>query len=106
MQNLQPLSTKELRDNLAEVLERVAIGKESFLVSKFGKEKALLIPVGALNNKQKSNKQKRGKRNLKNLSFYGIWKNRKEMKNSSLWVLKMRKRQSLRIRKIDEQISC
>lgn len=75
MQNLQVISTKELRDNLAEVLERVAIAKQSFLVSKFGREKALIVPVMA----DMEIKGQETKKNLRNLAAYGMWKNRRDI---------------------------
>jgi len=37
MQNLQLITTKKLRGSLAKILEKAAIGRQSFLVSKFGK---------------------------------------------------------------------
>jgi len=88
MQNLQTISTTKLRDNLAEVLERVAIGKQSFLVSKFGNKKALLVPV----SDQKASFTK----DLKSLSAYGMWKSRKDIKDSTEWVDKLRKKESNR----------
>jgi antitoxin (DNA-binding transcriptional repressor) of toxin-antitoxin stability system len=45
MQNIQTISTKELRDNLSEILEKVAVGGQSFVVYKFGRKKAILNPV-------------------------------------------------------------
>ena len=88
MQNLQLISTKELRDNLSEVLERVAIGRQNFLVSKFGKKKALIVPVVAdLSSK---------KIDFKQLSAFGVWKKRADIKNSNAWTTKLRAKQSQR----------
>lgn len=94
MQNLQLISTKELRDNLAEVLEKVAIGQQSFLVSKFGRKKAMMIPIAEMAEADK----KKQKRNLSSLSACGMWKDRKDMKNSAAWISKLRQRQSFRIK--------
>jgi len=91
MQNLEEISTKELRDNLAEILEKVAIGQQAFLVSKFGKKKALIVPIT-------DRKTSRKRRNLRNLPAYGMWKDRKEMKDSAVWVSKIREKQSFRIK--------
>lgn len=63
------ISTKELRDNLSEILEKVAIGKQSFVVSKFGKQKALITPVV-------EEKKKKPKKNLRSLPAFGMWKDR------------------------------
>ena len=91
MQSLQIISTKELRDNLAEVLEQVAIGRQTFLVSKFGRKKALITPVADVKIMKK-----KSKRDLKNLFAYGIWKDRKDIKDSVIWVSNLRKKQSFR----------
>jgi prevent-host-death family protein len=39
------VSIKETRNNLSELIDRVALAKEAFVVTKFGKPKALLISV-------------------------------------------------------------
>lgn len=83
------ISTKELRDNLSEILEKVAIGKQTFLVSKFGREKVLIIP-------SENTKQKPKKIDFAKLDTYGMWKNRKDMENTAEWVSKMRTKQSNR----------
>jgi len=88
MQNLQLISTKELRDNLSEVLERVAIGRQNFLVSKFGKKKALIVPVIADLSLKKID--------FKQLSAFGVWKKRADIKNASAWTTKLRAKQSQR----------
>jgi len=95
MQNLQPISTKELRDNLSEVLEKVAIGQQAFLVSKFGRKKAMIVPIADMIDMTNEKKQKK---DLRNLPACGMWQERKEMKNSVAWVSKLRERQSLRIK--------
>lgn len=88
MQNLQVITTKELRDNLSEVLEKVAIGKQNFLVSKFGKKKALIVPVVSDFMAKKVD--------LTKLSAFGIWEKREDIKNSSVWTSKLRTNQSKR----------
>lgn len=88
MQNLQVITTKELRDNLSEILEKVAIGKQNFLVSKFGKKKALIVPVVSDFMAKKID--------LTKLSAFGIWAKRKEIKNSTAWTAKLRAKQSQR----------
>jgi antitoxin (DNA-binding transcriptional repressor) of toxin-antitoxin stability system len=42
--NYQTVSIKETRDNLAELIERVAIGGEVFAITKFGKTKGFVVP--------------------------------------------------------------
>jgi len=93
MQNLQVISTKELRDNLAEVLERVAIAKQTFLVSKFGREKVMIVPV--IYPVMTPAREER--RSLADHPACGIWNKREEMKDPVKWVSKLRIKQSLRL---------
>lgn len=88
MQNLQSISTKELRDNLAEVLEQVAIARRSFVVEKFGKKKAVISPISTI----KSRKTK--KVDFSKLPAYGIWKDKNDMKNPVEWVNRIREKNS------------
>lgn len=88
MKNLQIISTKELRDNLAEILEKVAIGKESYIISKFGRKKALITPVSSFLGQKKTK--------FKNLSAFGLWEKRADIKDSNVWVSKLRTKQSQR----------
>ena len=89
MQNLQLISTKELRDNLSEILEKVAIGRQSFSVAKFGRKKALISPTSTFSDSKKVDFSK--------LSTFGIWKKRKDIKNTKSWVSNSRTKQSQRI---------
>lgn len=89
IKNLQLISTKELRDNLSEILERVAIGRQSFLVAKFGKKKAVISPTNTFSDSKKVNFSK--------LSAYGIWEKRKDIKNAKSWISNLRTKQSQRI---------
>jgi prevent-host-death family protein len=95
MQTTHPITTKELRDNLAEILERVAIGKQTFIVSKFGRQKAKIVP---LSSKAEEGGETAKKTDLRKSSFYGMWKDRADMKDSATWVSELRKKQSLRIK--------
>ena len=90
MTDFQVISTKELRDNLAEILEKVAIAKQSFIVAKFGKQKALINPLPQVKTSQKVD--------LEKLAAFGMWQNRKDLKNSAKWVSDLRKKESSRVR--------
>jgi len=90
MQTIQSISAKELRDNLATVLERVAIGQQSFEVYKFGTIKAVINPP------QIKTKEKKKKINFRKLPAFGMWKDRKDMKDSAKWVRELRKKESMR----------
>ena len=86
------VSIKDTRDNLADIIDRVAIAGESFLVTKFGKVKALISPFNlnlAVNKKAKILKDS-----------FGIWKNRRDMADSNAWVNKLRQSSSRRYGKI------
>lgn len=82
---------KELRENLSEIIEEAAIGKKQFIVTKFDKPKAVIIPL------EKSRFFKRGDVEFKKLSGFGMWRARKDIEDSSDWVRKLRERQSRRL---------
>ena len=92
MQDAQSISTKELRDNLSEILEKVAIGGQSYIVYKFGKKKAQLAPVN-----QPTMKTKNKKIDFSKFPAFGMWKDRKDMKDSAAWVRIIREKNSKRI---------
>ncbi len=77
------ISVKDTRNNLAELLEQVAVGNKQFVITKFGKPKAQLSPL----KKEVKVKRARG-----NLPGFGMWADRKEVTDSGEWVVKMRKR--------------
>ena len=85
---IQTVSIKDTRDNLAELVERVAIAGEEFVVTKFGNPKAMLVPVlkGKMWTGGGFDK------------VFGVWRNREDIKNSATWVRKLRTKTSLRVR--------
>ena len=117
---MQIITTKQLRDNLAEILEKVAIGRQSFQIMKFGKVKAKMIPVSISDkerisqvsdqpleiywgqySEQKPIKQKKMVRkriDFKKLPAFGMWRDREDMKDSAKWVRELRIKNSYRIR--------
>lgn len=86
------VSIKDTRDNLADIIDRVAIAGESFLVTKFGKVKAMITTATMV--KTGDNKEKILK------TTFGMWKNRKDMSNSVKWVRDLRKKETNRYGKI------
>ena len=92
MQDAQPISTKELRDNLSEILEKVAVGGQSFIVYKFGRKKAIINPP-----KSKTKKIKKKNVDFSKLPAFGMWKDREDMKDSAAWVRMIREKNSKRI---------
>jgi len=86
------VSIKDTRDNLADIIDRVAVAGESFLVTKFGKVKAMITPMIMV--KRGDNKEKILK------STFGMWKDRKDMSDSAKWVRDLRNKEANRYDKI------
>ena len=82
MSNVRMVSVKDTRDNLAELLEQVAISGQQFVITKFGKPKAKLSPV---------EEKIRTKKTMGNLPGFGMWADRKDIKDSGEWVTRVRK---------------
>ena len=75
----QTIPIKETRANLADLINQVAVGGTSFIITKFGKPKAMLVPVLP------------DKRRQTGLSAsFGMWKDREDMKDHDKWVRKIR----------------
>ena len=77
---LQTIPIKDTRMQLANLINQVDIAGKSFIITKFGKPKAMLVQV--LGDKSR-------KRNGLETSF-GIWKDRVDMKDPDAWVRKIR----------------
>jgi len=88
MNGLQSYSIKETREQLSSLIDQVAIAKKSFMITKFGKLQAMIVPV------KKTIRQKRDFSGLD--AAFGMWKDRKDMKDSAKWVAKLRHRMSSR----------
>lgn len=67
------MSIKDVRDNLAEVVARVALMNEEVVVTKFGKAKVKILPV--VGGDMLVSEEEKFKRLLKQTA--GMWKNRK-----------------------------
>lgn len=85
------ISVKDARSNFAEVLEKVSTGKERYIISKFGKAKAMLVPMSddVLTTRETILKQRRKALN----DAKGMWK------DNDL-TLNLRKKSSTRYGKI------
>ena len=91
--NYTSITIKETRENLSELIERVALRGENFLVTKFGKPKAVIMPLGT--------KDTNCRAKISALEeTAGLWAGRKDIKNSNFWVSKVRKKESTRYEKI------
>ena len=83
----QLISIKETRDKLAEVISRVAIAGDEFIITKFGEPKAMIVPI--IKDKERKSALEEA---------FGIWKDRKDIKSSAKWVRVLRDKMSLRQR--------
>lgn len=79
---MQIIPIKETRANLADYINQVEIGGKSFIISKFGKPKAMLVPILSDVKRRSGRPQK--------LPGFGIWADREEMKDPDKWVRKIR----------------
>lgn len=82
----QTLSIKDTRAKLADVVNQVAIAGDSFVITKFGQPKAMIIPIP----KAKLVKESGIK------DSFGSWKRRTDIKNSNQWAAKLRIKMSNR----------
>jgi len=67
---MKTLSVKEARSNLAYILERVDTAQETFVITKFGRPKAIISPAPSALEKNKDEVLKESA---------GIWKSRKDI---------------------------
>lgn len=91
MQTSQTVTIKELRDNLAQLIEEVAIAGKRIEITKFGKRKAVLAPIDTSHDRKKKKAI-----DVTKLPGFGMWKDRKDMKDSAKWVHDLRVRESTR----------
>ena len=84
----QTISIRDVRNNLAEIINRVAIAGDSFIITKFGKPQAMITSTPA----------KASKDELKAAldATFGIWKDRKDITNPAAYVRKRRHQMSSR----------
>lgn len=82
----QVLSIKDTRDRLADVINRVAISGDVFVITKFGKAKAMIVPVSESNMADNKGIEE----------SFGAWAGRKDIKDSSKWVAELRAKMTTR----------
>lgn len=73
------VTVQQARDNFSELIERAALARESFLVTKFGKPKAVIVAVERV-DKLGQVQARRKKRAIGAIA--GMWVNRKDMAGS------------------------
>lgn len=82
----QVVSIKDTRNKLADIIARVAISGDVFVITKFGQAKAMIVPVSQTDIPDNSGIEE----------SFGGWRNRKDIKNSSKWVADLRAKMSTR----------
>lgn len=86
---LQQISIQDTRNNLASLVSQTSITGKQFIITKFGKPSAMLVPVI---------KNGFDERDVVLDATFGLWKNRKDIKDTAKWVAKLRRKMSLRQR--------
>ena len=75
------MSVKDVRNNFADVLDKVAVAGNTFVVTKFGKPRAMIVPV----------KNKMIDKSGIDETF-GAWKDRKDIKDTAKWARELREK--------------
>lgn len=88
MNGLQTFSIRETRAQLSDIINQVSIANRSFVITKFGKPKAMIVPAYMTRSNKKT-------RNGLQASF-GAWKHRTDIKDSAKWVADLRHKMSSR----------
>lgn len=95
MKNNPKITIKETRENLATILDQVEYQGKTFTITKYGRPVAEVKPFKMTKEieeflaKEKEEKRQKRKAALKKL--FGIWKDRKDIKDSASYVAEMRK---------------
>ena len=83
----QLVSIKDTRNKLAEIVDKVAIGQETFIITKFGKPKARIVPISDSTTKTYTSGIEKS---------FGAWAKRDDIKNTAEWAAKLRSKMSSR----------
>ena len=89
------LSIKDTRKNLSEIVERVSVGNEVFIITKFGKEKVAVVPINRADTNFEEAKRKSALKGT-----FGSWEKRNDIASVKAFSKKLRKRLSSRYGKI------
>lgn len=81
------VTIKDTRDNLAEIINRVAVAGDSYIVTKFGKPKAVIGPVG--DTAKKTGKKRDAFTDALDKTF-GMWADRDDIGDAAEYVRKIR----------------
>ena len=83
---MQTITVQDARNNLADIINQVALKGKAFVITKFGSPKAMVIPIA---------KTKGDKDNAIDATF-GAWSHRKDIKDTGKWVSQLRTKMSIR----------
>lgn len=89
MNGIQTFSIRETRAQLSDIVNQVAFGHKTFVITKFGKPKAIISAVD-------TRRAGASKATRVRLPGFGIWTDRADMKDAERWVEKQRKQWALR----------
>ncbi len=78
---IQTISIKDTRKNLADLINQVDVAGKQFIISKFGKPKAMIVPF-------KASVQKKSTAGIH--AAFGAWADRTDIKDSGAYVDKIR----------------
>lgn len=81
----QVMTIKDTRNKLADIINQVSVAGDTFVITKFGQPKAMIVPI----SKDKT------QRSVLEETF-GAWKGRRDIKDSGKWVRNLRTKISLR----------
>lgn len=84
---MQQVSIQDARNDLANLVAQTAIAGRQFVITKFGKPSAMLVPVTTDILDESGT--------ILDATF-GLWKDRKDIKDTAKWVANLRKKMSLR----------
>lgn len=81
----QILSIKDVRNKLADVINQVAIGGDTFVITKFGEPKAMIVPISEIKTKKSVLEE-----------TFGAWKDRRDIRDTAKWAETLRAKMSVR----------
>ncbi len=75
----QLISIKDTRNKLAEIIDTVSLREDVFIITKFGKPRAMIVPISK-NKIDASGIEK----------SFGAWVKRDDIKNTNKWAANLR----------------
>lgn len=82
---IQVMTIRDTRNRLADVINQVAVAGDTFVITKFGEPKAMIVPVSKAKSQTSALEE-----------TFGAWKGRKDIKDTAKWVAKLRGQMSIR----------